>query len=422
MQSDIEQQVLEHIEKRRMSIVEFLRMLIAIPSVTGDEFQIQKFIAKKLKGMGLQVDMWEPDITELKKHPAYLPPDRGYENRPNVVGIYKGIGGGRSLLFNGHVDVIPSGPADAWKHLPWSGEMEGSRLYGRGASDMKSGLAAMTMAVQALIDLKIKLRGDVLLEYTMDEEATGNGTLACVTRGYKADAGICCETSSLHVQPACIGRIWFEILVRGKPAGIQQRWVGVNAIEKGYAIVKAVADLEQIRIDRLSHPLYPDKRASLPCMVGVFQSGSFPSAFPDTCLLKGSIATLPGEDTQEVKNSFIRHLLTFAKTDPWLKDNPPEVIFKGYCGDPAEISPDHPVVITLSQKFKRVMRKDPQITGRQGAADIRYLIKYGQTPTVIFGPGLSEQMHANNEWVDTDDLVSATKVLAMTIMEWCGTA
>jgi acetylornithine deacetylase len=422
VKSDIEQQALEYIEKRRMSVVEFLRMLIAIPSVTGDEFQIQKFIAKRLKGMGLQVDMWEPDIAELKKHPAYLPPDRGYKNRPNVVGIYKGIGGGRSLLFNGHVDVIPSGPADAWKHPPWSGEMEGSRLYGRGASDMKSGLAAMTMAVQALIDLRIKLRGDVILEYTMDEEATGNGTLACVTRGYKADAGICCETSSLHVQPACIGRIWFEILVRGKPAGIQRRWEGVNAIEKGYAVVKAIAALEQIRIDQLSHPLYPDKMGSLPCMVGVFQSGSFPSAFPDTCLLKGSLATLPGEETQKVKESFVDHVLTFSKTDPWLRDHPPEVVFKGYCGDPAEISPKHPIVLALSNKFKQVMGKDSQITGRQGAADIRYLIKYGQTPTAIFGPGLSEQMHANNEWVDTDDLVAATKVLAMTIMEWCGTA
>ena len=120
---------------------------------------------------------------------------------------------------------------------------------------MKSGLAAMTMAIETLIHLKIRLKGDVLLEYTMDEEATGNGTLACVTRGYRADAGICCETSSLHVQPACIGRIWFEILVRGRPAGIQRRWEGVNAIEKGYAIVKAVSNMEQIRIDQLSHPL-----------------------------------------------------------------------------------------------------------------------------------------------------------------------
>jgi acetylornithine deacetylase len=113
--------------------------------------------------------------------------------------------------------------------------------------------------------------------------------------------------------------------------------------------------------------------------------------------------------------------MAFSKTDPWLKDHPPEVTFKGYCGDPAEIPPNHPVVLTLGEKFKQVTGKNPQITGRQGAADIRYLIKYGRTPTVIFGPGLSEQMHANNEWVDTNDLVAATKILTLTIMEWCGT-
>ena len=192
MKSDIERQVLEEIENRRGHIVEFLRKLISIPSVTGEELQVQKFITRKLTELGLEVDLWEPNLEELKKHPAYLPPGRDYKDRPNVVGIYKGAGQGRSLLFNGHVDVIPAGPQDAWEHPPWAGEIEGTRLYGRGASDMKSGLAAMTMAIETLINLKIRLKGDVLLEYTMDEEATGNGTLACVTRGYRADAGICC--------------------------------------------------------------------------------------------------------------------------------------------------------------------------------------------------------------------------------------
>jgi acetylornithine deacetylase len=155
-------------------------------------------------------------------------------------------------------------------------------------------------------------------------------------------------------------------------------------------------------------------------MVGVFQSGSFPSAFPDVCLLKGSLATLPGEDTKKVKAAFVEHILTFAGTDSWLKDHPPEVTFKGYCGDPAEISPDHPIVTTLSGKFRQIMGRPPEITGRQGAADIRYLIQYGQTPTVIFGPGRTEQMHANNEWMEVDDLIAATKILALTIMDWCG--
>ena len=420
MKSTLEERVTDWIDQQRGTILDFLRQLVAIPSVTGSELEVQTFISAKLEKMGLEVDRWEPDIEELSKHPAYLPPEKDYRNRPNVVGVYKGRGGGRSLLFNGHVDVIPSGPENAWIHPPFGARVEGDRLYGRGASDMKSGLAAMTMALDAVLHLGVRLKGDVILEYTMDEEATGNGTLACVTRGYKADAGICCETSSLHVQPACIGRIWFEILVRGKPAGIQRRWEGVNAIEKGYAIVQAVSELERIRIDAAAHPLYPDRRGSLPCMVGVFQSGSFPSAFPDTCVLKGSIATLPGEETSQVKAAFVDHLLSFSKSDPWLKDHPPEVRFSGYCGDPAEISPDHPIVRTLSRKFQTVQGKEPQITGRQGAADIRYLIKYGQTPTVIFGPGLTEQMHANSEWVDVNDVIAATKILALTIMEWCG--
>ncbi len=155
-------------------------------------------------------------------------------------------------------------------------------------------------------------------------------------------------------------------------------------------------------------------------MVGVFQAGSFASAFPDTCLLRGSIATLPGEDTNEVKRSFTEHILTFSKTDPWLKYNPPDVRFTGYCGDPAEIAPDHPIVKAVSQKLALVTGGKPQITGRQGAADTRYLIKYGNTPTVIFGPGLTEQMHATNEWVDINYLIDATKILSLTILDWCG--
>ena len=412
--------VLAHIDKNRDEIIQFLKKLVTFPSVTGDEAEIQQFIAQRLEEMDLEVDMWEPDHEELKKHPAYVPVEGDYKDRPNVVGLYRGKGGGRSLLFNGHVDVIPSGPLSAWTSEPWAGEMVENRLYGRGSSDMKSGLASMTMALDALLKTRITLKGDVILEYTMDEERTGNGTLACVIKGYQADAGICCETSSLHVQPGCIGRIWFEISVQGKPAGIQKRFEGVNAIEKGYEIVRAVANLEEIRIKECSHPLYPDNRSSIPCMVTMFDSGSFPSAFPDTCMLQGSIASLPGEDTEGVKKALVDHIRNFSMMDPWLRDHPPEVTFTGYCGDSAEIPVDHPIVTTLGESYQQVLEKPPSITGRQGAADIRYLIKYGNTPTVIFGPGLTEQMHATNEWVDMDDVIHATKVLALTIMEWCG--
>lgn len=412
--------VLKYIDGNQGEIVNFLQKLISIPSTTGNEKEVQEFIAEKLDHMGLSVDVWEPDINELKRHPGYVPVKNDYKNRPNVVGVQKGMGNGKSLLFNGHADVIPPGSSDAWIYDPWDGEIEQGRIYGRGSSDMKSGLAAMTMALDAIIKSEIRLKGDVILEYVVDEELSGNGTLACILRGYKADAGISCESSSLGVQPASIGRIWFEIFVRGKPAGIQKRWEGVNAIDKGYKIVEAVSTLEEMRVTKLSHPLYPDTQEALPCMVCVFEAGSYPSAFPDTCLLKGSIATLPGENSEEVKRGFVDHIHNVAQDDPWLKDHLPEVKFAGYFAEPSEIPADHPIVKAVSSNFREVTKRDPIISGRMGAADTRFLNKYGETPTVIFGPGLTEQMHATNEWVRIDDLITATKVLALTTLDWCG--
>jgi acetylornithine deacetylase len=285
---------------------------------------------------------------------------------------------------------------------------------------MKSGLAAMTMALDAVLETGVELNGDVILEYTVDEELTGHGTLACVQRGYKADAGICCETSSMAVQPASIGRIWFEILVRGKTAGIQRRWEGVNAIKKGYQIVEAIEELEKRRIVSQSHPLYPDAREALPCMVCVFESGTFPSAFPDTCLMKGSLATLPNEDSAEVKKRFVEHVIVTSRKDMWLREHPPEVSFRGYFADPSEIQVNHPIVNAISSQYKEVLGGDPVISGRMGAADTRFLNTYGRTPTVIFGPGDTGQMHAVDEWVRLDDLINATKILALTILNWCG--
>jgi len=412
--------ILTEVETSRDELVSLLQQLVSFPSVTGQEGEIQQFIAVYLKKLGLDVDVWEPDLAQLETHPAYVPSSQGFEGRPNVVGRWRGTAGGKSLLLNGHVDVIPPGPNAAWTSDPWSGRIEGRRMYGRGTSDMKSGLAAMMMAVQCLKRVGLRPRGDVTLEFTVDEEATGNGTLACVMRGYRADAGICCETSSLEIQPACIGRIWFTIEVIGRSAGIQRSWEGVNAIDKGYAIAQAIAALGNARIARCSHPLYPDLRSSIPCMVCVFDAGTFPSAFPDRCVLRGSIATLPGEKTDTVKSTLKRHISSFCQQDPWLADHLPRVHYDGYCGDPAEIDPSHPIVQCVRKQFEAVADRPVSITGRQGAADTRYLIQYGETPTVIFGPGRTAQMHATDEWVDVEDLVTATKVLALSIVDWCG--
>ena len=240
--------VMSWLRSHEQEQIEFLQQMIRIPSVTGNEGPIQEFMAKTLTEMGLAVDLFVPSLEELQKHPAYVAPAQPYEGRPDVVGTLKGAGGGRSLLFNGHIDVIPEGSLDNWQHDPWSADIADGKMYGRGTSDMKSGAAAMTMAIRAIQACGIRLKGDLIVEYVMDEELTGNGTLACVMKGYKADAGICCETSSMCVQPGSIGRIWFTINVKGKAAGIQKHREGVSGIDLGYLVCKAVEEYEALRL------------------------------------------------------------------------------------------------------------------------------------------------------------------------------
>lgn len=412
--------ILRTVDEKMEEIASFLGRLVQFDSETGKEGPIQEFIAESLRHMGLEVDQWVPSLDELASHPAYIPAaGRDFTGRPNVVGICRGDAKARSLLFNGHVDTIPWQPVSEWQFNPLSGELQEGRILGRGSSDMKGGLAAMTMALKTLLDIGLRPRGSIFLEYVVDEEVSGLGTLACVIRGYKADAGISLETSDLHVQPACIGRLWFVVEVRGKPAGISRRWEAVSALDKGYRIAKAIEDLEGIRIAELTHPLYPDNRGALPCAVGRFEAGSYPSATPDRAILRGSMGLMPQEDIEQVKQDFMDFIRRVCALDPWLKYNPPKVWFEGLIAEGAEIPRDHPIVTTVAKSFREVTGQEPVYSGRMGAADTRFLIRHGGTPTVIFGPGVTAQMHATNEWLPAENLMIATKTLALAIHEWC---
>lgn len=420
MKTDAREKLLEKIDQSRDKAVAFLRDMVVIPSVTGDEAQIQTFLSKYMTKIGLDVDMWETDWEELKKHPGYRPVDRGYEGRPNIVATWKGAGGGRSLLLNGHTDVIPVGGGEGWSDNPWSATIKNGRMYGRGTADMKSGVASHIMAVECLKGAGLKPKGDVYINVVIDEEVSGHGTLDTVIRGYKADAGISGETSDLAVQPACIGRIWFEIEIHGKPAGIQKRYEGISGIALGNKIVKAVADLEAKRVATITHPLYPNALDTLPCIIGSFSAGNYPSAFPANCLLKGSIGTVPGEDHEGVKQSLVDQIARAAAEDPWMKLHPPKVRFVGYDAQASEIPRDHAIVETVCKNYKEITGRDPQISGRQGAADTRFLNLYANTPTVIFGPGSTAVMHADDEYVSIDDYMTSIKVMALSICDWCG--
>ncbi|HET9714914.1 MAG TPA: ArgE/DapE family deacylase [Pseudolabrys sp.] len=418
--TDDRKKILAAVEANKDKAIKFLQDIVAIPSVTGEEGKIQAFLNTYLKQIGLEVDMWESDWEALKKHPGYIPVEQGYEGRPNIVAKWKGAGGGKSLLLNGHTDVIPVGNGEGWSDNPWSAKIKDGRIYGRGSCDMKSGVASHIIAVELLKAAGIKLKGDVLINIVIDEEISGHGTLDTVIRGYRADAGISGETSGLAVQPACIGRIWFEIEIQGKAAGIQRRYQGVSGIELGYKITKAVETLEAKRVATVKHPLYPKAIDALPCMIGAFHSGNFPSSFPATCVLKGSMATVPGEDHEGVKRSLVEHIAKFAAEDSWMKDHPPQVRFVGYDAQASEIPVNHPIVETVSKNYTEVTGRQPEISGRQGAADTRFLNLYGKTPTVIFGPGSTAVMHSDDEYVSIDDYLAAIKVMALSIYDWCG--
>ena len=420
MSANVRQKIVATIDSHRDKAIEFLRQIVTIPSVTGDEGRIQAFLSDYLTKLGLDVDMWESDWEALKKHPGYIPVDRGYEGRPNIVAIWKGAGGGRSLLLNGHTDVIPVGNGEGWSDDPWSAKVKDGRIYGRGSCDMKSGVASHILAVEFLKAAGVKLKGDVLINIVIDEEVSGHGTLDTVIRGYKADAGISGETSELAVQPACIGRIWFEIEIQGKAAGIQRRYQGVSGIELGYKITKAVEALEAQRVATVKHPLYPKAIDAIPCMIGAFHAGSFPSSFAATCLLKGSMATVPGEDHEGVKRTLVEHIAKAAAQDPWMKDHPPKVRFVGYDAQASEIPVGHPIVATVSRNYTEITGRQPEISGRQGAADTRFLNLYGHTPTVIFGPGSTAVMHSDDEYVSIEDYLTAIKVMALSLYDWCG--
>jgi len=436
--------VLETIDEKRDEIIKFVQRLIQTPSVVGDEGEIQKIIAKKLEGLGLEMDVFDTDVELLSKHPGFIPPEdyhKNYEGRPNVVSSLKGKGGGRSLILMGHVDTVPVENREKWTHDPWGGEIENGRIYGRGALDMKGGIAAQIMAVECLLETGILLNGDVIIENVIEEEAGGNGATACAQRGYKAEAGIYTEPSGLcFIGVSNRGAQFFRITVPGVAAGIEAKWGTPNAIEKAIYVYDAVDKFSLMRraeVTRLpSYKIYqvdpekiPDpelaKLAQIsmeniaPLGVCKIKAGTWPSSLPDVCVMEGSIECLPGEDIKEVRERFKGYIETVAKTDPWLKECPPAVEWFGLWFESCQTDIKHPIISLIQENTEKVVGITPIPIGG-GGSDLRCLVKYANTPSVVFGGGNGRNMHGIDEYLELDSLINSTKILALTILDWCG--
>lgn len=230
--------------------VRFLQDLVSIEScvinhgLNGKEERIQNFIAKKLIELGCKVEKQNPD-NQLMSSSKYFTPGHCYEKRPNVTGVLKGSGSGKTLLMNGHVDAMPVGDIKLWGHDPFGAEIVGDKLYGNGAVDMKAGVAAMIMAVQLLQEKGVELPGDIILQSVVDEEGGGNGTLDAAMRGIKADAALILEPNELTVDYGHMGCLLLEIAVSGKSIHACMRDRGVNAIDKMMPFYNALKELEK---------------------------------------------------------------------------------------------------------------------------------------------------------------------------------
>jgi len=418
----IETKIFEAVESHRQEALELLQQLVRTPSLEGDEKACQEIVAKKYRDMKLEVDMWDPPDEELQAHTAYVPVGRSYKDRPNVVGIYRGAGGGRSLILNGHVDVVPIGPPETWTHGPWSGDYTDGKVYGRGSADMKGGCVSNILAVLALQTVGIGLKGDLILESVVDEEAGGNGTLACVIRGYTGDACNFTEPSSLaHAAISNRGAQYFRITVPGQEGGTEYKHELVNPITKAMEVFQAVEAYSIMRESAVSHPLYnPYYFTKVPLGICKIQAGEWPSTVASQCVMEGTIECLPGEDIHKVKEDFKKYLLEWAAKDAWLKEHPLTVAWFGLWFDAAEISPDHPYVSTISGVVKEVTGTALLVAGG-GGCDLRLPVLYGHTPAILFGPA-GGMIHSTDEYVEFEQVITCAKILALTAARWCGVA
>jgi formylaminopyrimidine deformylase len=424
------QQVMKTIDDMREEIIELCSNLVRRQSVNpkypdsdsekylGGEKACNEFLAAELAKFGCKVDLFE-------KAPQ----------RANLVGTLKGGGGGRSLIMNGHIDTVPFGNLAMWTNGdPLSGTFRDGKLFGRGACDMKAGIAAFCKAAEAITKAYFSLKGDLILESVVGEETMDHllGTTATVDRGYRADAAIVAEPTSLSLNPVTQGVLLMSVMVEGKSAHTTSRdlmirpggggdEIGVNAIEKGVKVLEAIQQLEfQWGMTKI-HPLYnPGHFVLHPGIIEGAPSGhKYVAVVPDYCRIDYAVLYKPDESEEAVKREIEEYVFTASKLDTWLSRHPPKFQWTGSWPS-GEIAPDHPICQAVRLGHQVVTgESNLLVRGMPAPVDVPFLDNAG-IPTVAIGPGDLPQAHSENEFVSVEQLVTATKIYAITAMQWCG--
>ncbi|MEM7112211.1 MAG: ArgE/DapE family deacylase [Chloroflexota bacterium] len=413
--SVVEQRVLDAIDFEAM--LAYICELVAIRSLDGEETAVQQNVANKMRKLGLEVDTWDLDFAALSQHPSFCV-EVEREHGLGVVGIMGGDQG-RSLILNGHTDVVPAGEAANWTYPAWEGTIANGNVYGRGALDMKGGLCCALFAAKAIMDAGVSLKGKLMIESVIGEEDGGVGTLGAIARGYRADAAVIMEPTELMIAPAQAGALNFRVTIPGYAAHGAVRTEGVSAIEKFVPIYAALMALEKQQNEAFNDPYFAAYDLPYPLCVGTIQAGNWASTVAESLTFEGRFGIAVGQDVAAARQLLEETVAKAAAADPWLRDNPPTVEWWGGQFAPARIDEDEAIVTAVSAAFENITHTPARIQGMTYGADMRLLVNDGNTPTLMFGPGDVRNAHQPDEFVPIADLETMTKTLVLTILRFC---
>lgn len=419
----------EQANRLKSRLVQTITDLVRIPSENtpphGTELSCQQYLHNRLSEANLEAKLYSlDDVAGLKEHPAFWP-DRDYADRPNLSGLWPGTGNGRSLVLSGHIDTVPRG-TEAWTRDPFSAQIEGNRLYGLGSNDMKGGIAAALLAIEALKDCGIKLHGDLSFETVVDEEFGGvNGTLAARLSDQRADAAIICEPSQLMICPAQTGGRTAHITLQGDSGGIlDEGGKQVRVTEQLHFLLGEIEEFaRRRRATAPVHALYANSHDPVPVWVTKIYCGGWgpqePITLPVKCRIELYWQAMPGEAQEQIDKEFHRWLGEVVSKRPELFSIKPEVQFPIRWLPGSALEGEQSLVSGLSDAFESVTKTPAQVQGIAGPCDMYIFHQHFDTPAVLFGPR-GGNTHAPDEWIDLDSALITLESLMRFICRWCG--
>lgn len=406
-----EMEVLDAVSGLKDDLVNLAAKLIKVPTVNppGEHYEeFAELMARELEKVGLSVDLIKVPRDELERYGVNLP-------RVIVVGTLKSEAA-KTLVFNGHYDVVP--PGSGWELDPFQPVIRDGKIYGRGGADMKGAMASMVMAVKALIEKGVKLKGNLVFVATPDEETggyLGSGYLVR-KKSVKGDACVIGEpTEPDKLDIAEKGALWVELITYGRAAHGSMPHLGINAVEKMAKVVVALESLKKRFAERKSKAPFPDEVKYVTMNIGgVIQGGTKINVVPDKCLCTLDIRVIPEETIESVEKTLTEFLEELKSDDPNLKL---EVRVVDRI-DPAYTAETEEIAETVKSAISSVLNRSPRLGALTGFTDMRWFKEV--MPTVLYGPGSMSQAHVPNEYVSVDSLLTAAKVYALTAMRFLG--